>query len=500
MENYQVKEEKIESKDYKYKFGNSTYFFETYKDRRKHPRIYNMLATPKTMTDEEFFDEIKIEISLIITELTENPNLFNSDKFIKSEFLKVLLKLIKIELCYSKKSTLLEFLIKENYNIELLKSLIKKEIEGFYASSFGNPELTEYLNRNISIYNDFLSPSIIRALVMCTDYELIRKGNLHILNEYKEELENLSFSENRKEKIVKNSLKFLKEKSKNATTLNIRKRFCASALAILIGFGGTGIVKTFLSLNDSKVTTYKTIHETYTSLGDKEIIEEYLSLIINNTPKLKIYGETYEKDGIFYKDVTTYKINDFSETTDLSKYYDIDFNLLPIEPEEITTEIVSEKDYLEEYKVIEKYTQDESDTKEIIRERELSEKILSNILAFLISILEVVAVVCFGLPTLLSFFKVKDQYIYTKKLCKEKTDSIKELIEDCLSLLKKSGLTIEDAIKLCDEIAYSQDLNDLDEEYLRVINTYKTLKEQNQALIESLNKTSDDKIIKKYEK
>lgn len=461
-------------------------------DKCKYPQLrdYKNLNKNTLPNEDCFFD--------MIEKIKENYNYwyktyFKNDNHLLMEFYKVIYDYIKFEVVYTKESSLFK-LVETNPNLKrkYIRELINKDLEDINKRTYINPTLLDYLNNCLNI-NDVLSKEVIKAIIMCNDYNLIRKGNRYILKKQKELIqEQISKNKNTYRNIM-NNIDHINMYYREI----VNKRLCISFLSVLmVIFSSSGLVFGHAAIKTSKkVMTYKTTHEIYSSLGTKEEHTEYESLL-EDASYITVYNEPYLIDNVLYRDVDTYNINDFETLDELNKLYEIDFDLLKYEPVKIETIEVSENDIQECYKIIEKIRQDSTDTKEQTEELSFSKKMVYYFTGIILITL-LLAIGALGIALIQE--KIKGLKI-NKDYLKQFLSEFKINREDYRYYLNKLNLTLTDAIKLCDEIVGLEEIETLDDKYKQIIEEYKILRNQYGDLETNITNIDNDKLVKKYKR
>lgn len=261
---------------------------------------------------------------------------------------------LKLEVLYKKNesSQIIDSIRLDNELLEYTENNIKKEIRDIVSSSFGNPTLITHLERVLKVQNALLDEEVIRSIVRCNNPSLVRNINKELITSSKERIK--SELSKLKEKFSKLADYYVNFKS-GVWNLRFKKGsliFSTVWLLLITEVFITAGVKIPSILKNGGARDYKATIESVSSLGEKENTNEYLA---SDTPSriLEVYSETYESDGIYYKDIDAYDFSDFETTSDLEKYFSLDLEFLGLEP--ISTDTVQvEKDFsIDEYKVIE---------------------------------------------------------------------------------------------------------------------------------------------------
>lgn len=499
------KEEKIKRRDERIWLSNS-YFYMKYvngqlrewslevsKDERKRPTLEN---------DDDFFDNflndekcLKKHIEYIITFLSHYDELCQQnkmDEFIQDEFLKVVYDHIKLELVYNRyESKLLNFIIENNFKINEFNNMVKRDIEEINRSTYGNLTFIEYLNTSIKL-NDLLSREVIRNIVMCTNYDLIKNTSKNRLKT------NSKKTRNALDKIrasLKTTLTYTKDEireNRKKYKRAIIKRNIAISL-ILCTILGTGCVVKKQTDNYIETETppkFKTTYTTYSNISNTSVTEDYSEKINDYSPILKIYSKAYQENGVLYRDITTYKVEDFIDTSDLEKYYNYDFSI--VKPTDIDSKVVVKSDEpKEEYREVLKIYQDKTDA--IHNMSKLEYMFYLIIPTIFIS----------AIPVYMEAFYISivNERIYEiNRKCYPSFVEAQRLITKLKESGEDIGKFLKESVLLCDELIGSEDISSLSEECQSLIKEYENFRNEHAELLEQITNDEINEYIKKYEK
>lgn len=464
-----LEEERFDRKIY-IKSKNGCYL-SIYKDKAKSPTL--KCIDEENLSEEEILEE-KIEAILsLIPELSYG--IFKND-FVKKEALKIIYEYIKIEICYNEegKSKILEKVKEQKLDID---NLIQKDIEEIACSAYIDPSLYEYFKNVQKLYENTYDENIIKAIIMCANYELIKKGNKHILDNKYQTLKQTKYYRLKYDTEI--------EIEKTQKELKAKRKDLLKVVILTIGAIAT-IVTSNLIYNHfnnhfqnevPKETQYQTITETYTSLDTYEKEEGLLEYLIDPSRILLTrYEKVYESDGELLRKVSMYYVTNFKTTEDLEKYYQIDFDNTLFQPFFHKIIKVEEDAPLEEYIEIERMIQDE--------ENKIEEP--NKTMTFATS--GALAIICVGILSLSLYYEGKktrenyENFIISKVLYKEQEGRLKELIKHCQKILEENGYTLQSAMKRCDEIIGISSYEELTEEYIETIDVYQKLKKEHEEL------------------
>lgn len=159
-------------------FKDNYWHLKVYKDKSKTPELYSEVLGP--VQDEKTLNHYVEKIEELIHNWINIAPQYSD--FIQGEILKAIYQYIKLELCYNEnnQSKLLKK-IRGNFYIEAFKNFVKDDINHIKSSTYIEPSLLEYLNQTLKISKNLLDDNLIRTIIMCLDYDLIRKGNTRCL-------------------------------------------------------------------------------------------------------------------------------------------------------------------------------------------------------------------------------------------------------------------------------------------------------------------------------
>lgn len=467
-------------------FKDNYWHLKVYKDKSKTPMIYSEILGP--VQDEKTLARYVSKLEELIHNWINIAPQYSD--FIQGEILKAIYQYIKLELCYNEnnQSKLLKK-VRGNFYIEVFRNFVKDDINHIKSSTYIELSLLEYLNQTLKISKNLLDDNLIRTIIMCLDYDLIRKGNKSIIErklstiELKDYNETKYYINDRRE-----TYKYhLKEKRLDA----LKSSLLASLLALTVGAGVFVDAKISKGLKKASTReTYKTTIETFTNLGGLTKEEKYAPIYNEQTSSmLRTYSEPYETDDGLFRTVNSYKISDFDTKEDLEKYYNIDFSLL--DPNFTQKIKVEDSDTLSSYIEIERTTQDLNDTSNEFNENEY------NLKMFLIVIATVLFLLIPGVPEALFLIDRLLQYSCDNDIVKRWEELLCELLTKSQELLEKNGYTLESAMKKCDEIIGSDDYDTLDPKYKKIIEKYKEIRNKHTELEELLQERELKKFLKR---
>lgn len=464
-----LKEERFDKKIY-IKSKNGSYL-SIYKDKTKSPTLE--CINEENLSEEEILEE-KIEAILLLIKAL-SYEIFKND-FVKKEALKIIYEYIKIEICYNEegKSKILEKVKEKNLDIT---KLVQKDIEEMACSAYIDPSLYEYFKNVQKLYKNTYDENIIKAIIMCTNYGLIKKGNKHILDNKYQTLKQTRYYRLTYDTKI--------EIEKTQKELKAKRKDLLKVVILAIGTIATVVTSNLIynHFNNHfqnevpKETQYQTITETYTSLDTYEK-EEGLSEYLIDPSRILLtrYEKAYESDGELLRKVSMYYVTNFETTKDLKKYYEIDFDNTLFQPFSHKIIKVEEDAPLEEYIEIERMTQDEENK---IEKPNKTISFATN------GALAIICVGILGLSLIYEGKKIIEYYEYfdtSKIIYKDQEEKLKKLIKRCQKILEKNGYTLQSAMKRCDEIIGTSSYKELTEEYKETIEMYQKIKKEHEEL------------------
>lgn len=467
-------------------FNNDYWHLKVYKDKSKTPMIYSEQLG--NIQDEKTLNRYVSKLEELIHNWINIAPQYSD--FVQREILKAIYQYIKLELCYNEdvQSKLLKK-VRGNFYIEVFRNFVKDDINHIKSSTYIEPSLLEYLNQTLKISKNLLDDNLIRTIIMCLDYDLIRKGNKSIIErklstiELKDYNETKYYINDRRE-----TYKYhLKEKRLDA----LKSSLLASLLALTVGAGvfiDVQIPKGLKKLSTKE--TYKTTIETFTNLGEFNKEEKYAPIYNEQTSSmLRIYSEPYETNDGLFRTVNSYKISNFDINDDLEKYYSIDFSLL--EPYYTREVKVEDLNNLSSYIEIERITQDLNDTSSELNEDNYKLKVVLTVIATVLFLLIP------GVPETLFLIDRLLEYSSDNDIVKRWEELLCESLTKSQELLEKNGYTLESAIKKCDEIIGTDDFDTLDPKYKKVIEKYKEIRNKHTELEDLLQERELKKLLKR---
>jgi len=404
---------------------------------------------------------------------------------------------LKLEVLYKKNesSQILESIKLDNELLEYVKDTLKKEIQEIIKSSFADPELITHLERTLEMKNTILDEEVIRSIVRCSNPLLVREINKKLIKISKEkikfQLSKLKFHFSKIGDYYKNfmtnlwSLRF----KQGLLTLNAMWLLLVTSAFLTAGVKIPSILKNGGSIE------YKATIESISSLGQTETTEKYLEI---DTPSriLEIYSETYESDGLYYKDVETYDISSFETTSDLEKYFSIDLEFLGLEP--ISTDTVPKGNLNdEEYRVLKDITLDLNDERKFDTK---TDKILRGVLEAYWYILLIGVAVKMPFMPLHQFTNVlrKLSELKSKKSDFEERKAIYlEVIEEIEQSLKTNNIELGDIIKMYEETQALARVDSLTPEEINLIKECEDLKGETENMSSSISYKKLKKLLEK---
>ena len=307
-----------------------------------------------------------------------------------------------------------------------------------------------------------------------TNYDLIRKGDKSIIETKLSTTKVTGYQNILYE--VKNRRTTFKKNSHLKRKYSIKTSFFASLLALTVGAGTFVDVKIHEGLKNASIThTYKTKEEKYMPKYDEA------------SSILKSYSETFETEEGLVRTVEYYQIYDFNTTDELEKYYTLDLNLLKPYYKDVVESDGNNQSYIE----IEKITQDLNDVEDEID--------YDGYIGMSILLVLVTAVILI-LPCLAEVFTIMasyNRYLLEKEISKKYKKILYNTLMQARNLLEQNGLTLDEALRRCDEIIGTDSLDDLSSEYKQIIERYKEIRKEHTDLENLLEQRDLKRILRK---
>lgn len=465
-------------------FKGEDWHLKVYVNKSKMPELYSTILGP--VLDEK-------SLSKYIQKLEELIDKWNSitkqySDFVKEELLKAIYYYIKLELCFSEnnKSKLLKKIKESKFEEYTFSMLIKDDLKTIKSYTFIEPEMLEYLERTAMLCTDILDDNLIRSIIMCMDYDLIRKGSKSLLESKLSAIEISDYHDSlynvRNKRVTHKTYSDWKRKD------SVKTSFFASLLALTIGAGVFVDAKISVGIKEASVTkTYKTKIETFTSLGGYTEEEKYYPRYDTQTSILKVYSEPFESEEGLVRKVDYYQIYNFATTEELEKYYALDLSLLS----PYYTETVKVTENGQSYMEIEKITQDLTESvDEVDYNGYISLSILIVILTALILLIP-------GISECNKLINTFREYLIDKELCKKSKEHLSNALIQAQLLLEQNGLTLNEALRRCDEIIGSDSLDELSDEYKQIIERYKEIRKTHTDLESLLKEKGLKRLLRK---
>lgn len=412
----------------------------------------------------------------------------NLDDYLQNELLKVIYDNIKQELITNiDKSELLDYIIEQNFKLENFKTMIKEDIKVINSSTYGNIELINYLNRTLEI-KDILSKEVIRTIIMCQNYDLIRDGNRAYLEEENKRIK--SNLDNTKLTIKNDLLKTKNKIKKLRRSINSKLLGGVLVLTLLISMltGGSLLIKGGI---DNGHTKYLTTYTTYSSVNDTIEETTYEPFLSEESTTMTIYSEPYLIDGRLFRDIKIYELDNLTEENDIDNILNIEFNV-PIKPTEGKTVELQEDDIKEEYRIVTKMSQDETN----VKKESVSFKKYFLVIGGALSI-----------PILMSIVFGGKIFFDEKKYVKELNDKLKEEIynwqyiyNQLIRQLESNDPILSKEKILIQEIIGYENPDDLENKYKLIIEDCNKVAEERQKVLETLETDKTHKLVKKLDK
>lgn len=393
---------------------------------------------------------------------------------------------LKLEVLYKKNesSQIIDSIRLDNELLEYTENNIKKEIRDIVSSSFGNPTLITHLERVLKVQNALLDEEVIRSIVRCNNPSLVRNINKELITSSKERIK--SELSKLKEKFSKLADYYVNFKS-GVWNLRFKKGsliFSTVWLLLITEVFITAGVKIPSILKNGGARDYKATIESVSSLGEKENTNEYLA---SDTPSriLEVYSETYESDGLYYKDIDTYDFSGFETTSDLEKYFSVDLEFLGLEP--ISTDTVQvEKDFsIDEYKVIKNITLDFNDKRMANKTFDKVMRVALGTFGYVLLIGIAGGIPGMPLQQLVNVLKKSDELKSEKSNFEEQKAIYLEVIKEIEQCLKSNNIELGDIHTLYEEIQTMAMIDGLTPEEINLIKEYEELKGETEIISSS---------------
>ena len=372
---------------------------------------------------------------------------------------------LKLEVLYKKNesSQIIDSIRLDNELLEYTENNIKKEIRDIVSSSFGNPTLITHLERVLKVQNALLDEEVIRSIVRCNNPSLVRNINKELITSSKER--------------IKSELSKLKEKFSKLADYYVN--FKSGVWNLRFKKGSLIFSTVWLLL----------ITEVFITAGVKipSILKNGGARDYKATPSriLEVYSETYESDGLYYKDIDTYDFSGFETTSDLEKYFSLDLEFLGLEP--ISTDTVQvEKDFsIDEYKVIKNITLDFNDKRMANKTFDKVMRVALGTFGYLLLIGIAGGIPGMPLQQLVNVLKKLDELKSEKSNFEEQKAIYLEVIKEIEQCLKSNNIELGDIHTLYEEIQTMAMIDGLTPEEINLIKEYEELKGETEIISSS---------------
>ena len=465
-------------------FKGEYWHLKVYVNKSKMPELYSTIIGP--VVDEK-------SLSKYIQKLEELIDKWNSitkqySDFVKEELLKSIYYYIKLEICFSEnnQSKLLKKIKESKFEEHTFSMLIKEDLKTIKSLTFIEPEMLQYLERTAMLCTDILDDNLIRSIIMCMDYDLIRKGSKSLLESKLSAIEISDYHDSlynvRNKRVTHKTYSDWKRRD------SLKTSFFASLLALTIGAGVFVDAKISAGIKEASVTkTYKTKIETFTSLGGYTEEEKYSPRYDKQSSLLKMYSEAFESEEGLVRTVDYYQISDFDTTDELEKYYTLDLSLLS----PYYTEVIKADENGQGYIEIEKTTQDLTESvDEVDYDGYIGMSLLIVLLTAVILLLP-------GIPECNKLINTFREYLIDKEICKNSKEHLSNALIQAHLLLEQNGLTLDEALRRCDEIIGSDSLDELSDEYKQIIERYKEIRKTHTDLESLLKEKGLKRLLRK---
>lgn len=386
---------------------------------------------------------------------------YEQERKLVEDIYKIVYDVIKIEIIYTKKDTLLKDIKTDETDISFISKLINDEIKEILKEKNNEQLITKLYEINKKGFDDihFLDKELIIIIISNTDNNLLRKIEEEFLNEldnYEDKTYQLQRIINKNEE-KENEIIEIKKENKSLSLKRLGKKIIFLLDISLVTLGITGAMK--FNKEHTKTTVYNTYKSVYdTSLDvNEDATSEYLP-DVNNSVTLVEYTP-WQEPGLFRdnyeRKIYTYnldQIDEFYENPE--EYLNPELKDLISYTEEIDySEEKPIDDYKENKYVIEHTYQDKSD---FIDTYDSNKYINLNIFStFLISFI--------NLPALYFLFRnnLKLQKKDNKKLLEVNKKMLLENKQELISLQEELKIARDNLNKQYEElpIQIQQDKN-----------------------------------------
>lgn len=454
----------LENKD-----TNITWKIRHYKNSDEMPILENSSGYDLNNGNLNLYIEV---VKLIISKL--NDKKYNEEEIIILK--KVIYQYLKLEVLYRRNetSTILEILKSNKELTNYYEETLQKEINEIFSSSYANIEITNLLIRTMKLKETLLNEEVLRVVLMLKEPDLVIKINDELieLSQTKIEYNNILLKE------IKRDLPY----QYKSLTIHQRKKRIKSAIitlhslwvlmssSLLIGVG----VKATKAINNGGPREYNAQIETISSLGERNT--EYFYIRNRNITRImEVYSKTYEKDGLYYKDVKSYDISSYEETDDLNKYYSLDMDFLGISPLEIKTIDATNLDN-REYKTVKNFIINEEDTKIIRDTTNNTVRTVLNIVIYFVLICLACGYEYMPLQEISKIIGLYNEISEQKKNYRVSLNELIEILKNVDKYIKSNNIDLKAIINYFEEL---DELKNLTEEEKELLNTIKKSVEDN---------------------
>lgn len=287
-----------------------------YKIDGKRKEIRNKIDNLDTSKINELIKETK---SLLKSIKSSTTIAYEEEQKLVEDIYKIVYEVIKIEIIYNQKDTLLEEIKTDQTDTCFISKLINDEVKEILKEK-DNKELIKKLNEiNKKGFDDihFLDRELIIIIATNNDTKLlkqIRNDFITTLDDY----ENKSFElqqviDNNQQ--TENDIIEIKKKNKTLSLKRLGKKIIFLLNIALVGIGITGSIKFAKELTKKTVyKTYKSVYDTSLEVND-EPTEEYLPATENSVSLVEY--TPWQEPGLFRdkyeRTIYTYNLNQVTE-------------------------------------------------------------------------------------------------------------------------------------------------------------------------------------------
>ena len=102
-----------------------------------------------------------------------------------------------------------------------------------------------------------------------------------------------------------------------------------------------------------------------------------------------------------------------------------------------------------------------------------------------------------GIPECNKLINTFREYLIDKEICKNSKEHLSNALIQAHLLLEQNGLTLDEALRRCDEIIGSDSLDELSDEYKQIIERYKEIRKTHTDLESLLKEKGLKRLLRK---